>query len=493
MSIVVIGLNHRTAPLDVLERVTLNGDARPRRCVDLRLATEHLRGRPALDLQPHRGLRGRRALPRRLRRHPRLLLRAGRAGARRAAAATSTASTTRTPSTHLFEVAAGLRLGGARRARDPRPGPQRVGAGPAGGHAARRRSTCSSATRSRSASGPAPRPAIGRATASVSHAAVEMATERLGVAGRSQGARVGAGEMGEGDRRRAGRPASASSSWPTAPPSGPPSWPPASAAGSCRSPTLADALADADVVLTSHRCRAAVIDRRPDRRRPWPAAPAGRCWSSTSPCPATSTRARRRARPASRCSTSTTSRDWAARGVASARRRGRARCGRSSAEEVERYVDDATARQAAPLVAQLHEPRRATCARPSWPASQRKLAELDDAQRAGRRGPHQGHRRQAAARPIGAAEGRRRHASGRAQRRARCATCSTCRERPAASRHPAHRHAGQRAGADAGRGRRGAAAGPPTPGSRSSWCSSRRPATAARTCRSTRSAARACS
>src|SRR6185436_8544297 len=37
MAIVVIGLNHRTAPLDVLERVTLNGDARAKALVDLRL------------------------------------------------------------------------------------------------------------------------------------------------------------------------------------------------------------------------------------------------------------------------------------------------------------------------------------------------------------------------------------------------------------------------------------------------------------------------
>ena len=37
MAIVVIGLNHRTAPLDVLERVTLNGDARSKGLRDLHL------------------------------------------------------------------------------------------------------------------------------------------------------------------------------------------------------------------------------------------------------------------------------------------------------------------------------------------------------------------------------------------------------------------------------------------------------------------------
>ena len=37
MAIVVIGLNHRTAPLAVLERVTLNGEARPKALHDLRL------------------------------------------------------------------------------------------------------------------------------------------------------------------------------------------------------------------------------------------------------------------------------------------------------------------------------------------------------------------------------------------------------------------------------------------------------------------------
>ena len=60
-------------------------------------------------------------------------------------------------------------------------------------------------------------------------------------------------------------------------------------------------------------------------------------------------------------------------------------------------------------------PRRS--ARPSSTASLPASATLDDGAARRGRGAHQGHRRQAAARAVGAPEGRRRHAAGRAQRR----------------------------------------------------------------------------
>ena len=94
MSIVVIGVNHRTGPLSVLERLAIapddvgQGDRRARR------PRQHPRGRRAQHVQPHRGLRRRRAVPRRLRRHPRLPLRARRRSPPTSCTRTSTASTT---------------------------------------------------------------------------------------------------------------------------------------------------------------------------------------------------------------------------------------------------------------------------------------------------------------------------------------------------------------------------------------------------------------
>ena len=136
MAIVVIGLNHRTAPLDVLERVTLNGDARAKALVDLRLrpnlsevvllstcnrtevyaVTERFHGAYADIRDFFCDLAG--LAPDELALH-------------------LVSQYDEEAATHLFEVAAGLRLGRAGRVRDPRPGPRRVDAGPAGGHAPR--------------------------------------------------------------------------------------------------------------------------------------------------------------------------------------------------------------------------------------------------------------------------------------------------------------------------------------------------------------------
>ena len=70
MSILVIGVNHRSGPLSVLERVTLPVDEVPKAVDRAGAARQRPRGRRAEHLQPHRDLRRRRAVPRRVRRHP---------------------------------------------------------------------------------------------------------------------------------------------------------------------------------------------------------------------------------------------------------------------------------------------------------------------------------------------------------------------------------------------------------------------------------------
>ena len=119
-----------------------------------------LRSRRAVHLPAHRGLRRRRAVPRRPRRHRELLPvplerdGAGFAGALRPPLLLDRRRRDLPP------VRGGRRdrLAGARRGRDPPPGAQRGGAGPAGaGRRAGARVRCS-ATRSRRASERAPRP-----------------------------------------------------------------------------------------------------------------------------------------------------------------------------------------------------------------------------------------------------------------------------------------------------------------------------------------------
>ena len=87
---------------DGRRRPPAQGAARPR------VARQPLRGGGAVDLQPHRGLRRRRALPRRLPRRPRLPLRDSPSSRPRTSATTSTSTTTTPAVAHLFAVAAGL-------------------------------------------------------------------------------------------------------------------------------------------------------------------------------------------------------------------------------------------------------------------------------------------------------------------------------------------------------------------------------------------------
>ena len=229
MSVVVIGLNHRTAPLDLLERMTVGDGQLPRPCTTS-ARREHISEAVVLSTcnrtevyavaerfhgaySDIRGLPGRLLVPaaRGLRRPPLRPLRLGRC---------------RPPV--LGDGRA--RLGGAGRERDPGPGQAGLGAGPRGGR--RRpglnlllRHAVEAGKRARTETG------IGRKVASVSQAAVAMAAERLGGLDGKAVLVLGAGDMGEGmavalagagGRRQV---LVANRTWPT-----PASWPPASAA-----------------------------------------------------------------------------------------------------------------------------------------------------------------------------------------------------------------------------------------------------------------------
>ena len=156
MSVVVVGLNHRTTPLPLLEAMTVpparaaEGAARPGR------PGPPERGGRRLDLPADRGVRRRRPLPRGHERDPQLLLGVERQPARgvlRSAVLVLRRGGRRPP------VQGGRRagLGRPRGERDPGPGRRRLGRGPGG---RRRPGPCCrrcSATPSRSASGCAPR------------------------------------------------------------------------------------------------------------------------------------------------------------------------------------------------------------------------------------------------------------------------------------------------------------------------------------------------
>ena len=108
MSVIVVGLNHRTAPVELLERMAVPAAGLPKALHDLARARAPRRGRAALDLQPHRDLRALHAVP---------------PGGRRTSATSSPSRRRRRPDdfadhlytyyddaavAHLFGVAAGL-------------------------------------------------------------------------------------------------------------------------------------------------------------------------------------------------------------------------------------------------------------------------------------------------------------------------------------------------------------------------------------------------
>jgi glutamyl-tRNA reductase len=375
MAIVVIGLNHRTAPLDVLERVTLNGDARAKALVDLRLrpnlsevvllstcnrtevyaATERFHGAYADIRDFFCGLAG--LAPDELALH-------------------LVSQYDEEAATHLFEVAAGLRsavLGESEilgQVRDAWQLAQREGTPRASLNLLFRRAL-EVGKRARSETG------IGRGTASVSQAAVEMAEERLGSLSRSKVVVVGAGEVGEAAAvALAGRGVAELVVANRTPERGAAL---AARAGGrvVASRLLADELATADVVVTCTGAELPVIDHE--------------LMSSVV--------ARRSARPLLVLDIAVP-RDverraaelpgvtvldiedlsaWADRGRQA--RSGEAELVRAIvAEEVDRYLDDASAREVAPILGALHD--RAEHVRQAELARfQRKLTELDPRER----------------------------------------------------------------------------------------------------------------
>ena len=157
MSLIVVGLNHRTAPVeparadDRARGAARQGAPRPRR------ARAPARGRGAVHVQPHRDLRALHALPprgRRCRRVPCRVL-----GRRRPK--TSPTSSTRyydeAAVAHLFGGRRRPRLDDRRRERDPRPGARRL-AGRATREGTAPQLVGCSARRSSRASACAPRP-----------------------------------------------------------------------------------------------------------------------------------------------------------------------------------------------------------------------------------------------------------------------------------------------------------------------------------------------
>jgi glutamyl-tRNA reductase len=375
VAIVVIGLNHRTAPLDVLERVTLSGEALTKALHDLRArahlsevvllstcnrtevyaSTERFHGAYADIRDFFCSLAG--LAPEEL--HPHLVSQHDEEAA-----------------THLFEVAAGLRsavlgeseiLGQVRAAWTLA---HREGTTRAALNLLFRRAV-EAGKRARAET------AIGRGTASVSHAAVEMAEERLGPLHGKKVVVVGAGDVGRGAAvalasRGLGDLVIANRGHERG----------ATLAGGTggrviSTAELGDELVTADVVVTCTGAELPILDHEG----------------------AASVVARRRARPLLILDIAIPRdvdghvadlpgvtlldledlRDWADRGRQA--RAAEADLVRAIvAEEVDRYLDDASAREVAPIIGAMHD--RAEQLRSAELARfERRLAELSAEQR----------------------------------------------------------------------------------------------------------------
>ena len=375
MAIVVIGINHRTAPLAVLERVTLNGDARPKALHDLRLrpnlsevvllstcnrtevyaVTERFHGAYADIRDFFCSLAG--LSPDALSLH--LISQHEEEAA-----------------THLFEVAAGLRsavLGESEilgQVRDAWMLGQREGTTRAALNLLFRRAI-EVGKRARTET------SIGRGTASVSHAAVEMAEERLGPLSHAKVVVVGAGDVGEssavalsargvGQLVVVNRTESRADSL-------------ASRTGGRLAPhaSLTDELSNADLVVTctgselpvlDHELMAGVVDRR-----------GGQPLLVLDIAVPRDVEAIVANLPGITLLDLEDLRDWADRGR-QARAAEAERVREIVAGEVDRYLDDASAREVAPILGALHD--RAEHVRQAELARfQRRLTDLDPTER----------------------------------------------------------------------------------------------------------------
>ena len=194
--LLALGVSHKTAPLELRERLALTEGRAVGVLGELPRRRADPRGGGDLDLQPDRALPGR--------------LRPGRGrvdGARRP----------RPPGRHPPDRAARppllaarqrgrppplpghrrARLDDRRRGRDPGPGQARLRAGAGRGRAPGRSSTGSSAARSPPASGPATETGISEKGVSIPSVAVELARRTLGDLAERRVLVVGAGETAE--------------------------------------------------------------------------------------------------------------------------------------------------------------------------------------------------------------------------------------------------------------------------------------------------------
>ena len=338
--------------------------------------------------------------------------------------------------------------------------------------------------------------AIARGITSVSHAAVAMAAERLGVARRPAGARARRRRHGRGHGARRWPSAGVAdvlgrqphlghgrARWPTASAARPSAWPtcpPRSPRSTCCSPPPAP------------------LDAGRRARRPRPGhgrrGTAGRCSSSTSPCPATSTRGRA-SLPGVTLLDMDDLRRFAEAGIAGAAGEVAGASSRIIDDELERFLGATSAREAAPLVAAPARPGRGRPRRPSSSASAPGSTGSTTASATAVEALTRGIVAKLLHEPTVALK----DAAGTPTRRApgRGPPRPLRPRRPEPSPSPAvrapGRHARQPARPLAGRPRRRAARAPPTRRSTSSSWSSTPRATAASTCRSRSSAARACS
>lgn len=373
MSIVVIGLNHRTVPLELLERTTVTAEALPKALHDL-VARPNINEVVVLSTCNRTEVY---AVAERF--HPAF------ADVRDFLCSLAHLAPEDLQShlysqhdvaavAHLFSVAAGLEsavlgeheiLGQVRSAWSVA---QQEGTA---------RSTLNQLFRHALETGKRARTetSIARSTASVSYAAVEMATERFGSLAGAKVLVVGAGEMGEGivaalSRTGLGEVVVVNRTYERAVEL-------AERVGGRARPfsALGDALADADVLLTSTGSGSVVVEADVVER-----ATAGRPLLVVDVAVPRDVDAAVALLPGVTLLDLDDLRDWAARGVAE-RAAEAAKVGHIVAEEVGRYGEEIAARQAAPLVAQLHEHadgiRQAELERFGG-----KLAGLDERQRA---------------------------------------------------------------------------------------------------------------
>ena len=373
MSVVVIGLNHRTVPLELLERTTVTAEALPK-------ALHDLIGRPNVNEVVLLSTCNRTevyAVAERF--HPAFadirdfLCDLAHLGPEDLQAHLYSQHDVAAVA-HLFSVAAGLEsavlgeheiLGQVRSAWSVAQQEQTA------------RSTLNQLFRHALETGKRARTETGiaRSTASVSYAAVEMATERFGSLAGARVLVVGAGEMGEGivaalSRTGLGDVVVVNRTFERAREL-------AQRVGGRARPfsDLADALADADVLLTSTGAGAIVIEADVVER-----ATAGRPMLVVDVAVPRDVDAAVAELPGVTLLDLDDLRDWAARGIAE-RAAEAAKVGHIVAEEVGRYAEEIAARQAAPLVAQLHE-HADGIRRGELERFGAKLAGLDDRQRA---------------------------------------------------------------------------------------------------------------